>query len=394
MTEPASEPAGPTVPASPPPDASDVGTPAGSASLASDPATTPPPAAVATTNAAPSKRATKPNPRPWWIVAICIVFIAGVVTHAILVRFFVDRFWLATAFAYLPRWVALLPLPLVTALLTWKRDWKLALVVAGALVLQLFWAAGLRISLLCPGRIPERSLRVVTQNAKRIPFEDGWLDRLVAAESPDLVFVQECPIPTSETRGASPLAGYVWATDQNTCLFSRWPIVKEDPRNRKDVWERGGSGAVALYTIEAPFGTAYVLNVHFMTVRDGLEGLHKFKLGGIAVMNENTDARRYESTVAREWAKRVDGPLLVAGDFNMPVESAIFADVWGDLESAFDKCGSGFGYSKETIVKGIEYGARIDHVLYDARWTCNAAHLAPGVGSDHRAMVADLSLKP
>lgn len=341
-----------------------------------------------------SKDKPKPAPkqRPWWIIAICAMFVAGVVTHAILVRFFVDRFWFATALAYLPRWVALPPLPIVTALLAWKRDWKLGLAVAGALVLQLFWAAGLRVSVLCPGRTPERSLRIATQNAKRIPFSDGWLDRLVSAESPDVVLVQECPIVGYDD-GASPLAGYAWATDQNTCLFSRWPITKQDPRARKDVWERGGSGAIALYAIEAPFGTAYVMNVHFMTARDGLEGLHKLKLGGIAVMNENMESRRYESTVAREWSKRAAGPLIVAGDFNMPVDSAIFDEAWGDLGSAFDKCGSGFGYSKETVVRGIKYGARIDHVLFDAHWTCNEAHLADRVGSDHRAMVADLSLQ-
>lgn len=350
-----------------------------------------PPAAVETKPDAPKPKPA-PKQRPWWIVSICALFVTGVVTHAILVRFFVDRFWLATALAYLPRWVALLPLPLVTALLAWKRDWKLGLVVGGALVLQLFWAAGLRVSVLCPGRTPDRSLRIATQNAKRVPFSDGWLERLVNAEAPDVVLVQECPIVGYDD-GASPLAGYAWATDQNTCLFSRWPITREDPRNRKDVWERGGSGAIALYAIEAPFGTAYVLNVHFMTAREGLEGLHKFKLGGIATMNENTESRRFESTVAREWAKRAAGPLIVAGDFNMPVESAIFEEAWGDLGSAFDKCGSGFGYSKETVVRGIKYGARIDHILFDAHWTCNAAHLAERVGSDHRAMVADLSLQ-
>ncbi|MFO0619012.1 MAG: hypothetical protein U0414_40865 [Polyangiaceae bacterium] len=365
--------------------------PPAEATTRTEPAAAPEPAPSAGAKAPPPKG---PARRSWWLIAIVALFVSGIVTHAILVRFLVDRFWLATVLAYLPRWVAVLPLPIVVALLTWKRDWKLALPVAGALVLQLFWAAGLRISLLCPGRTPERSLRIVTQNSMRKPFDDGWLDALVKAESPDLVVVQECAIVSSAERGPSPLPGYNWATDANTCLFSKWRITKEDPRDRHDVWDRGGSGAIALYAIEAPFGTAYVLTVHFMTARDGLEGIHKYKLGGIAAMKENTEARRYESTVAREWSKRTEGPLIVAGDFNMPVESAIFESVWGDLESAFDKCGSGFGYSKETVVKGIEYGVRIDHVLYDARWTCNAAHLAASVGSDHRAMVADLSLKP
>lgn len=335
-----------------------------------------------------------PSKRPKWLIAVVTLFVAGVITHCVLVRFFVDRFWAATVLAYLPRWSAMLPLPIVTALLAWKRDWKLGLPVAGTLVLQLFWGAGLRVSLSCPSRTPDRSLRVATQNAQRKPFSEGWLDNLVKAEAPDLILVQECPIVSSAERGESPLAGYRWATDQNTCLFSKWPIAKEDPRPRKDVWERGGSGAIALYTVETPFGNAHVLNVHFMTAREGIEAIHVRRFGGIGEMKENTEARRYEALAARDWAKRADGPLIVAGDFNMPVESAVIEEAWGDLENAFDKCGSGFGYTKDTVVKGIRYGARIDHVFYDARWVCNDAHLAARVGSDHRAMIADLSLNP
>ncbi len=327
-----------------------------------------------------------------WPLIVAGLYAVATLSFIVLLRAFVDRFWLATAIAFAPRWGLALAAPIPIAAAAIGRDLRAGAVVAATLALQLIFVADLHVSLGHGAAPKDRALRVMTQNADSVPFSTGWVESVVKANDLDLLVVQECPI-SSHVDTPSPLDGYAFEKDINTCVISRWPITKSDPRPRRDAWARGGSGAIALYEIEAPFGTFALLNVHFATARHGLNGFRQFGLGGIATTKENIDLRRWESEVAREWTHRTSAPLIVAGDFNMPAESAIYRSTWGELTNAFDACGSGFGYSKETVLHGVEYGTRIDHVAYDGHWKCHAARLGPEMGSDHRGIFAELSLE-
>jgi endonuclease/exonuclease/phosphatase (EEP) superfamily protein YafD len=341
--------------------------------------------------AIPERLAKPARKRARWLVAIVGAYALATVVAAFLVHAWVDKMWAATLLAFLPRWLMALPAPLVLGACAWKRDAILGATVTACLALQAFLIGGLRVGIGCSSAPREKELRIMTQNAKRTPFGEGWVAKLVRDEDLDLLLVQECPLEG----GASPPvpAGFSVATDINTCLFSRYPIAEEDARPSADVWERGGSGAIALYRIEAPIGAVYVMNVHLATVREGISGFRHFFFGGRETMRESTRLRAWESSIAREWSRRAKGPLLVAGDFNMPEESSIYDESWGDLGNAFDACGSGFGYSKETVVRHVEFGTRIDHVLFDDHWTCHEARLGPDIGSDHRGMIAAFTLK-
>jgi len=337
----------------------------------------------------PPKRTQKTR---WWLLVPVLAYAGATAVSVVLLQFFVDRFWGATVLAFMPRWAPALPAPLLLVVAAYVRDPRAVGITAACLVAQLFWIGGLRVSV-GHGAPKDRSLRVMTQNADRVPFSSGWVAKVVKAEDLDLLVVQECPLANGVAT-PSPLEGYAFETDINTCVLSRYPISKTDLRPRKDVWAHGGSGAISLYEIDAPFGTFGVMNVHFATARNGLDGFRQFGIrGGINTTKENMELRQWESGLARDWSARTTAPLLVMGDFNMPVESQIYRASWGDLGNAFDACGNGFGYSKETVVRGIEYGTRIDHVLFDSRWACHAARLGPEMGSDHRGMFAELSLK-
>jgi endonuclease/exonuclease/phosphatase (EEP) superfamily protein YafD len=78
--------------------------------------------------------------------------------------------------------------------------------------------------------------------------------------------------------------------------------------------------------------------------------------------------------------------LLIAGDFNLPPESAIFRASWGGYTDAFPAAGCGYGYTKFTRW----WGARIDHVLAGAGWQVRDCTVGPDVGSDHRPVLATL----
>ena len=103
-------------------------------------------------------------------------------------------------------------------------------------------------------------------------------------------------------------------------------------------------------------------------------------------MESNIDQREIESTLARAFANQTSGPLIVAGDFNMPVESAIYRAHWHEFTNAFSCAGWGFGATKATRWHGI----RIDHVLLGPGWSCAGAQVGADLGLDHRPMVVDL----
>ena len=108
---------------------------------------------------------------------------------------------------------------------------------------------------------------------------------------------------------------------------------------------------------------------------------------GAPSVNENLRLRDHESALARAWTERARGPLVITGDFNMPVESRIYQRHWSSFTNAFSAAGLGFGHTKETRWHGI----RIDHVLVGEGWQCLDAFVAPRhLGGDHRPMVADL----
>lgn len=82
--------------------------------------------------------------------------------------------------------------------------------------------------------------------------------------------------------------------------------------------------------------------------------------------------------------------MIVAGDFNTPVESRIFQQHWGDITDAFSYAGSGFGMTK---YNGW-IRARIDHVLTGDGITPERAVVGQDLGSDHRPLIVDLTIAP
>jgi endonuclease/exonuclease/phosphatase (EEP) superfamily protein YafD len=332
---------------------------------------------------------TEQSPRSKWLrwadrglgALVWVTFALVLAAWGMLV-FLADRWWPATVLLFAPRWVLAAPLgPLALLALIRRRRLLLPLAAAAAIVF------GPVMGLCVPN--PLRSeptaprVRVLTQNLGKVPLASGAVRTLMAEVKPDIAAFQECAAPED---GASPVPGYNLHVDRDLCLLSRFPILKADPRDRQDVWQKGGSGAMALYTIEGPAGIFYFMNVHLETVRDGIGAVLGKKLGGVPELEANIAARRWESELARDWIGRVSGALLVAGDFNMPVESGIYRDLWSHYTNAFSDAGTGYGFTKQTRLLGV----RIDHVLAGPGWAVERAWVARPIGSDHDGVIADL----
>jgi endonuclease/exonuclease/phosphatase family metal-dependent hydrolase len=180
------------------------------------------------------------------------------------------------------------------------------------------------------------------------------------------------------------LDGWTARQDGSLCLASRWPVdsvqVMEEVRTR----DQGGTGAVVFYTIRHPDGAFGLANLHLETPGKGLEPLRE---GGEARrLIRNSMLRDVGSRRASRWILSRDFDPLMAGDFNLTVESAIYREHWSGCPNAFSRAGRGFGWTR--ILK--RFSARIDHVITCGSWTARWAEVGPDLGSDHRPLVVDL----
>ncbi len=299
------------------------------------------------------------------------------------VEFLTDRAWPATLVAFGPRWMAALPLVPLLVLVVRKRSpmaWgPIVLISLTALVLA-FGVMDIRLGL---GRVVGTPvLRIMTHNLGEGEVTAAGLDRLMRAEHIDVAALQECPFYDYEPARL----GWQFFYGGNLCLVSRYPFVVLDEPNPQDRWRRGGTEPDR-YEVETPLGRFQLLNVHLSTIRGGLDAL---RVGGLAALPQlagNREEAVRESRAARARIGQAEEPTVVAGDFNLPVESDVYRVAWGDLRNTFSSCGRGPGHTKFSSLFGI----RIDHVLTSEHWRCaDARVLASPYGGDHAPLVVDL----
>ncbi len=289
-----------------------------------------------------------------------------------------DVWWPATVALFGPRWVLLLPLILLLPLALIRRTPFIPLLAATAIILGP--VMGLRLGARNWLGAPARTLRIVTFNV------DGgaWLG-LDALErmQPDLIALEECDTELAERLRHAP--GWHEATRSNLCFLSRWPIVAVDSLVPWNLGQRGFSGIGAAYTVRLPDQEIHVVNLHLDTPQKGLAPLRSG--AGLGALEISTEIRDIGSNRTHNWVRGIHGPLLIAGDFNMPVESRIFRRYWGDYTDAFSEAGVGFGGSRVLP----QFRVRIDHVLMGPGWRAVRAFVGPDLGSDHLPVVADLA---
>lgn len=302
-----------------------------------------------------------------------------------------DRWWPLLPLLYGPRWL-LTPMALLPILAYRKGAARttlialgIGLVAAGALVdFRTGWRRVLPIN---NDAVP---FRVISWNA-----QGGGNDATSSALQlshlrPDLIVIAECSPRLEAALRALPQMDLYRSA--GLCLVTSHPEVEWAPRSPKDFWRLGGSGAIARLVVSVGGTEVVVGAVHLETPRDALDELEVFPINqfrNAAIANQ--EERDVESAAARTWIAAPHDeirPLIVAGDFNLPVESAIYQRWWGDLDNALSRVGTGLNWTKLTS----RFGVRIDHVLAGNGIAVARARLAPAMGSDHRPVIADLRI--
>jgi endonuclease/exonuclease/phosphatase (EEP) superfamily protein YafD len=157
----------------------------------------------------------------------------------------------------------------------------------------------------------------------------------------------------------------------------------------RDFNSLGVGGRLDRFTLDTPDGEVVVVNLHLPTPRPGIEMAMQSKLGNLTELHRLIEIRGEASRVARAWIGAPVPNMILAGDFNMPVESRIYRDNWSIFPNAFSQAGNGWGTTKQTRW----FGTRIDHILYTAPWSCKNAWIGASMGSDHRPMIAELECR-
>ncbi len=354
----------------------------------------------------------------WTFRAAALYAVAMLATWIAL--FATSEFWLpATLLAYGPRWVVLLPIVVLLPLSFLFARTSVKLLAVGGLI-ALVPIMGFRIAaptagFTAPTAPAEDRIRVLSLNAQGGAIVKLRLASILERYAPSIVAMQECGDELAAV--AKQQRGWYTARYNGLCTMSRWPIEFADTMPRA-AFQRvsrlgyGGTGIVVRYGITHPTRAFQFVNLHLETARKGLEGimgrdgLIPDYASGVPSPEEeqrasrpgedrvalNARIRERESERASVWsARKMDEiPIIIAGDFNMPVESSIYRRYWSGLTNAFDTKGLGFGFSKH---EGALLRLRIDHVLSAPKWfRVHGAWVGEDVGSDHRPMVADLTL--
>ncbi len=300
-----------------------------------------------------------------------------------------DRWWFATLMLFGPRWVYGLPLVLLVPLAMAVRRRLLYPLGVSALVL-----VGPIMGYCVPRsafvRSDEPAIRVVTWNVRNECVSSATLAALINGTKPDIVALQECsadlqldwPSGWHVHREGRLVTGSVHPVGSVGVCQRRHPPSKWPPAN------------ALRCAIQTPVGSIEFVNVHLRTPRRGLEEvlsrrtfIDPSKRGSVT---SEIESRRLESEDLAEWLDESTDAVVIAGDFNMPVDSRIYRQFWSKYANAFSVAGSGFGHTKRTEILGWQYGSRIDHILTAPGWRPSGCWLGPNLGSDHLPLIADL----
>lgn len=344
------------------------------------------------------------------------LYLAAMVVAWILQNYTSERTIAGTIIAYGPRWLSLWPLAvLVPVALLVVRPALWPLLLAAWIGLVPVMGARVSLSTLFSGELPATpppgTFRVITFNVLRGQALAAELPDFLRTLAPDVVMLQECG--EDLWQAFQKQRGWYSVRHGTLCTASHWPIGQMDIMPREEVVAMRGSGLVMRAFVESPHGPLAVVNLHLATARHGLEGMlgdeglvpdNPFGTSNDTHQEPTPSARENESRFARNvavrdresalastfaLATRSSLPLVIGGDFNLPVESTIFQRYWSGFTDAFEARGNGLGWSKR---EGRWLRIRIDHLLtLDGGPTPVRIVVGADYMSDHRPVIVDMA---
>lgn len=311
--------------------------------------------------------------------SLCLLYVAG------------DRWWPATILLFSPRWLLALPLLVLAPLAIRRRSFLLLVPLLGAVLVLFGPLMGLQLNW------PEKTLshgqvlRVLTYNVHEGRFNAKQFSQFLQESMVDLVALQECP----EDVLFSMPHGWHGIQQRGFAVFSRHPFRLVKVMQVQQVTEKWPGTHLMHVEVHTPAGPVALCSIHFPSPRFGLQAvLDKYTLlrpSRKKVLERQTKARWLAATEVQKYLSGIALPLLVVGDFNTPPDSPLFREVWDGYYNAFSETGFGYGWTQRVSVRGLPFGARIDHVLTRNGLKPLLCEVGPDMGSDHLPLIADVA---
>jgi endonuclease/exonuclease/phosphatase (EEP) superfamily protein YafD len=283
------------------------------------------------------------------------------------------------------------PLVQLLAFTPYAAAWTLV-PVAAALALRRWWAAGVALlaavalaAATVPRVLPDgagagsdRTLRVLTANVLGGAGDPAALVALVRTHRVDVLAVQEFATGTEaglDRLGLGRLLPYrrLNATDDasGSALYSRFPLGNSGVRTNR------GGFTQAYGTILVPGGPPVLV-----------ESVHPMSPYALSTLPA------WRADLRAEPPATPGGPLrILAGDFNATLDHAplraLLATGYAD---AADSAGAGLAGTWGPYDGDLIPPVTIDHVLVDRRIAVRRVSVHRAAGSDHRPLLAELSL--
>ena len=319
---------------------------------------------------------------------LCWIYGISVVCIWMVMFFFGDRWWPATVVLFSPRWLFALPLLILLPCALWLNRWLLLLI--GIVFMVIFIPfMGFTFSTQKQPVTSESLLRVLTCNIRAGGFNPALLSNLIQESGADIVALQECP---PKITFAIP-KGWSIVHSRGFAVLSRFPLhgmsfVEVQPPNETWKWP------CMLQTVVAtPRGNIAVCTVQLPTARKGLQSVldrHTlFRPSRKGRLEQDTMYRWRAAEAVLQHVNGLAAPVILAGDFNTPADSALFRQVWNGFANAFSERGFGYGFTQRVSVRGMPFSARIDHILTSKELAPHFCAVGPDVGSDHLPLIAD-----
>jgi vancomycin resistance protein VanJ len=319
------------------------------------------------------------------LAVACWTYLALIIADWLVMRQAGDRWWVATVLLLAPRWPLALPLLLLVPLVVLGRRWRSAAALGLAALVLAGPILGVRASFSRIGA-NRGDVRLMTCNVHRQQLDPHDLAAYIAKVHPDVMALQGW----SDVNQAALFTEDGWDVrrEGELLIASRWPIesVTNLPISDGGDTPKEERGVATLARLRGPAGPVNVVSLHLASPHAGLNALWN---GEGARLAANVERRWRESARLREQLASVQGPLLMAGDFNTTDDSPIFREHWPDFTDAFDASGWGLGYTYWNDHTQI----RIDHVIGGTEWRFARCWVGPDVGSPHRPLVADAKLR-
>lgn len=319
-------------------------------------------------------------------------YLFSVVVLLLFIFFAGDRWWPATLILFGPRWFAALPLLVLIPLAVFKNIRLLfPLLAAAAIVFGPFMGLCLPAYNSCPMSGPV--FRVLTCNIQGGLYTTQKLSSLIRNSRADIVALQECP--RNPAFDIPP--GWQSVREGGLMILSRYPLksgIIEQSIHPPHKWPRT---SLLHSVVKAPGGDLHFCTVHLPSPRYGLQAILDRKtlmsLSRRSLLESETSRRFSTARDVSSALAALVGPVIVAGDFNMPVDSTIYRETWSSYTNAFSTAGSGYGWTVRGGPRGFDFGVRIDHVLVGAGFDVLHCETGPDIGSDHLPLIANFGVK-